>query len=153
MSLLQSRIGRLLVVLAGFALLASLIVEAHDRFSYNRMDGCKNIPMAPAITPPTTAYLWPYGAVYTCRVIGKSTPWWGETDVSFFVILETDRGPVLARVDYARLDWGRQYTTAATELEPDGFDLSAAEADRIRTAIADRGGLQPTPWIVHYGDG
>ena len=86
-------------------------------------------------------------------MLGKSTPWSGPINVSFYVILETDTGPVLARIDYSQLDWGRQYGAKAVELDPSSYDVGPDEARLIENAIDNRGGLQKTPWIIHYGDG
>jgi hypothetical protein len=107
--------------------------------------------IAPQVQP--TSFLLPYGSVQSCRVIGKSTPWSGPVNVSFFVILETDRLPVLARIDYDDMDLGRRYRAEAVELDPSPYDVSPDEARRIQNAIENRGGLQNTPWIIHYGDG
>jgi hypothetical protein len=118
-------------------------------------DGCANVPMAPAVTPQThpDSYRWPYGAVHACRVLDVVVPLFGEIDVSFNVLLETDTGLTVLRLEYLNVDAGRQYSVRGVELEPTGAGLSADEVARVRSAIADRGGLQPTPWIVTYGDG
>jgi hypothetical protein len=118
-------------------------------------DGCRNVPMAPTVTPQThpDSYGWPYGAVYACRVLDVVVPLFGDIDVSYNVLLETDTGPAVLRMDYFNTDAGRQYVTWGTELEPAGAGLSGDEVARVRRAITDRGGRLPTPWIVHYGDG
>jgi hypothetical protein len=57
------------------------------------------------------------------------------------------------RLGYFNLRAGRQYLAQTVELEPTSGYLPDSVATRIRAAIGARGGLQPNPWIVHYGDG
>jgi hypothetical protein len=144
------------VVLVVVTVLASILlisqIAERRRLASGRY-GCRDIPMAPAVTPHSTAYLWPYGAVYQCRAVGSGAPFFGDVDVSVTLLLETDAGPVLVRLDYQNLDAGRQYGAAATEIAPAGAGLSADDEERVNRAIRQRGGLQSTPWIVHYGDG
>jgi hypothetical protein len=134
-------------------LFAPRYLERH-RYAMTQ-NGCKNVPMAPAVTPQTHpgSILWPYGAVHSCRVLDSQAHLSGRTDVSFTLLLETDKGPVLVRMDYFDIDLGRRYVAAATELDPAGVDLPYPVVTRIEQAIAGRGGLEPVPWIVHYGDG
>lgn len=147
----------MLVGLAAAALAVTYGPRYLDRHRYASIkDGCADIPMAPAVTPQTYpgSFLWPYGAVRGCQVLDGGAHPLGDVDVSFVVLLDTDAGPVLARVDYRDTNAGRQYVAAATELDPAGSgDLSSERIAGITQAIAARGGLQPTPWIVHYGDG
>ena len=144
-----------LTVLAVGVVLAVLLVDRGLRVSGSSRYGCPSIPMAPAITPETYpgSYLWPYGAVRSCRELDGWSHLFGDVDLSFTLLVQTDAGPVLVRLDYSKLDWGRRYVAQATELDPEGADLTAEEIQQIKAAIGYRGGLQPTPWIVHYGDG
>jgi hypothetical protein len=118
-------------------------------------DGCGDVPMAPVVTPQTNpgSYLWPYGAVHECRVLNGVAHLFGDVDVSFILLLETDTGPVLARVDYVGITAGRQYRAAAAEVGTAGIDLSDEDVARLEEAVTRRGGRQPTPWVIHYGDG
>jgi hypothetical protein len=136
------------------ALVAPRYVERH-RFAAVK-DGCADVPMAPMVTPQTypDSFPWPYGAVYACNVLDGGANPLSAPDVSFILLLETDKGPVLTRMDYYDIRAARRYVAEATELGPKGFDrLAAGEVARINQAIAARGGRQPTPWVVHYGDG
>lgn len=121
----------------------------------NKKDGCGDVPMAPGATPMTApgSYLWPYGAVYSCRVLDRTAHLFTEVDVSYVLLLESDSGPVLVRMDYTNIDAGRQYMARATELAAGEADLADADTARIDQAIEDRGGRNPTPWTVHHGDG
>jgi hypothetical protein len=118
---------------------------------------CANVPLAPAATPETMgdAMLWPYGAIDSCRALNGSAHLFGTVAVSSVLLLETEYGPVLVRVDYTNIDRGWQYVAVATELSPAqaGGLVPATDADRISAAIRTRGGLNPTPWTLHYGDG
>jgi hypothetical protein len=142
----------LLVFVVGVLAAFAITLSEHRRALSGRF-GCRDVPMAPAVTPESTAFLWPYGAVYECRALGWPAPLFGDADLSVTLLLSTDAGPVLVRLDYTNLDAGRQYGAAATEIAPGGADLPADEIERINRGIQARGGLQPTPWIVHYGDG
>jgi hypothetical protein len=139
---------------ASLALLAGPRYLDRHRWA-NAQDGCGSVPTAPARTPKTlgAAYLWPYGAVYSCRVLDRTVHLFAEVAVSYVLVLETDTGPVLVRLDYTNINHGRQYFANATELSPTDADLSDADTARIDQAIQARGGRKPTPWTVHYGDG
>lgn len=135
-------------------LLAPTYLQRH-RYATTK-GGCWDVPRAPTVTPQThpDSYLWPYGAVYTCRVLDSVAHVFGKVDVSFTLLLDTEKGPVLVRMDYLNTTAGRQYVAEATELTPPaGVDLPDEDVATIERAITRRGGLQPTPWIVHYGDG
>jgi len=152
---------RVLFVVAPLVAVAAVTLTLGESSYLQRLryaserDGCRNVPMAPAVTPQTypEPSFWPYGAVYACRVLDVVVPLYGEVDVSFNVLLETDTGPAVLRMDYLDIDAGRHFVAWGTELAPTGAGLSDDEAARVRRAIADRGGRRPTPWVVHYGDG
>ena len=109
--------------------------------------------MAQAPNTFARSVAYPYGTIRGCRVLDGSARPWGPVDVSYVVLLETDTGPLLARIDFADLDAGRQSTATAVELDPAGSDLRPEEVDRVSRAISQRGGLRPDPWITRYGDG
>ena len=138
--------------------LIALLAPGHlERLRYAATeDGCAHVPIAPAVTPLThpDSRRWPYGAVYACRELDGWANLLGEPDVSFVLLLDTDTGAVLTRMDYYDIDAGRQFVAQAIELQPDGISgLTASESARINDAIATRGGLLLEPWIVNYGDG
>jgi hypothetical protein len=161
--------GRLLVIaLVAVATLTALLAPWYlERHRYAaRKNGCADVPVASRETPqsypspsstrrPTLSdsNLWPYGAVDACRVLSSAAHLFGKADVSFILLLETDEGSVLVRMDYYDIGAGRQYVAEATELDPAGYDLSEDDVTRINQAITRRGGLRATPWVVHYGDG
>jgi hypothetical protein len=155
---MAKRLGRRGVVAVATAAVVTGVVAGlvvRDHLWPGGRDGCRDVPLAPAVTPQThpSALLWPFGAVQACRTV-KTAAWpTGDVDASYVLVLETDRGPVLVRMDYYNLDAGRQFVAAATELSPASVDLPADEAVRIARAVQERGGLQDQPWTVHYGDG
>jgi len=148
----------LVVAACVLSALASAVVVPRflerQRYATGR-DGCADVPMAPVVTPAThpDSLVWPYGAVHACRVLGGGARLFGGVEVSYTLELETDSGPVLVRLEYTNVEAGRHYSSQAVELDPTGADLEGDEVERIRAAIAGRGGLQPVPWILHYGDG
>jgi hypothetical protein len=114
--------------------------------------GCSEGPLAHY---EPGAYLYPYGRVNSCEVLGREARWFGEVDASTYLLLDTDRGPVGIRVDYRNHQFGRQMTAAAIELGPTDLpgDLSPQDRTALEDAIKARGGLATQPWTVRYGDG
>jgi hypothetical protein len=151
--LVAASLVALLLVVTVALLFGPRYLDRH-RFAVAR-DGCSDVPMAPAVTPQTypDSYLWPYGAIRGCRVVSMTAHVFGEVDVSYVLVLQTDMGPAVVRMDYRNTAAGRQYVAEAVELDPGGAHLADDDAARITQAITGRGGRQPTPWIVHYGDG
>jgi hypothetical protein len=157
---LLSRASRIvfagLVTVISAAVLSTFVALRYiDRHKYADRDGCEHVPLAPAFTPQTYGgVLWPYGEVTACSTLDSDIQLLGETTVSFTLLLETESGPVLTRMDYLHIDAGRQFIAEATELDPEATcDLPDADTLRLTNAITARGGLLAEPWRVHYGDG
>jgi hypothetical protein len=140
-----------LLVAAPFVALVPRFVERQRYAAVH--DACRDIPMAPVVTPQSAGYLWPFGAVYACRALGGGAPFLGRVDASFALLLETDKGPVVGRMDVTHINAGRRYSASVTEMSPEDAGLPPEEVQRIRQAVSARGGLNPYPWIVRYGDG
>lgn len=150
-------LAAIMLAVVGGLTLAALALNGPSVSGYSAGLGCEDGPVRPGATEEKLgkAFLWPYGDVHSCRPLGREGHWFGDVDVSAYVLLDTDRGLVAMRVDFRRMDGGRQYTADAYELAPDAAPgiLSAAEKRRLRDDQAARGGPLAGPWTLHYGDG
>ncbi|GAB4053797.1 hypothetical protein [Catellatospora paridis] len=151
------RVGRTFVVILGLVL-AGLAVTAHHAWERARVAelGCRTGPLLPTVTEEEHrgAFLFPYGTVTSCRVLGGEVGLF-SADADTDLLLDTRRGPVAVRVEYRGMANGWQWTANATELTADqaAHLLSDADEQRLRAAIASRGGILAKPWTLHYGDG
>jgi hypothetical protein len=141
-------------VVAFWAAFIALLVNLPADREFDEAHGCHEGPVEPGTNYPGS-FLYPYGAVHSCRVLASRTHWFGGVDRSTVLRLETDRGMVVLRVDYRNLDAGRQYTARGVELTPDdaGDLLGRADRERLSTDIGSRGGISREPWLLAYGDG
>jgi hypothetical protein len=103
---------------------------------------------------PANAADHPYGTVRSCQVLDSHTLLFTGVDGSVFLLLDTETGSVVVRVDYRNTGLGRQYRAKAVELTATRTpNLSAAEARQLQRSIDGRGGVRTQVWVVHYGDG
>lgn len=133
------------------ALVAGLLcyVTQRDDPTFLAIHGCKEGPLT--ARTKNDGYTWPYGLVHSCRVRGNSRSLFSGQE-TVVLLIDTDRGSVVLRVDYSDLDRGRQYLAKATEIESAG-GLSQAEKEKLQADQRTRGGVSSTPWMLAYGDG
>jgi hypothetical protein len=137
----------LLVVLAGTAE-AVLLAVRNVPEEWKAVHGCAE--MYPG------RHLYPSGVVRSCRLLRWSVPLFGDPAVDFSasVLLDTDRGAFVVRVDYHEHD-SRFWSATATELAAAEAppELSVQERQQVRDGIAARGGALLEPWTLVYNDG
>jgi len=142
------------LVAAGVAI---AIVQPHPPAPSVTRDACRTGPLRPDVTPVNYggAFLFPYGAVRSCRILERHGHWSGRAEASAVLRLETEKGLVFVRAEYRDIDAGRQMKVDAYELAPGGVpgDLSTEDTRRHRADVDARGGVQKEPWILNYGDG
>lgn len=96
----------------------------------------------------------PLGEVTACRVLDSGVNLSGTVDCYIFFLLNTTKGLVGVRLDYYNTAGARQHVSIATEIPArDLPGLSDAERAELEGDIQQRGGVHPTTWTVHYGDG
>jgi hypothetical protein len=96
----------------------------------------------------------PYGAITACRTLDRHIPLFGKVDGNLYLLLQTASGSAAIRIDYSAMELGSHYRAEAFELDAAHTPgLSQAEKQRLRHDVDARGGLRPTPWIIHVGDG
>jgi hypothetical protein len=160
-STIGGRSRRLLRALTVLALLAAgawavIITGPLILGAYPHTGGCGEGPTNPNVTQQLYpgSYQFPYGDVSDCRELGRESQLF-STNQGVDLLLTTQKGLVAIRVDYKNLDAGRQYTAEATELAASDVasGLSNDERARLAADIAARGGVRPSVWVLHYGDG
>jgi hypothetical protein len=118
---------------------------------------CRDIPLAPTFTAENDsgAMAFPYGTIFSCRLVDRHTPLFGDPDFTATVVLTTAQGWVLLRVDYTGTDAGRRYVASAVELGVDDAAdlLDDHDAQAVRGGLNTRGGPRQGVWVLHYGDG
>ena len=159
-SVASRRLGRWLVVLAGF-LVAALV--AWWISAANNSDG----PLKDRLAAVTDRLCWqmtqspvqadtpsPFGAISDCDILQRTMHPTGGADARIALLLRTDGGLVKLRIDYTNLALGRQYRAEAHEIGVhDSPALSGSRGRRHAADLDRRGGVRPGPWVLHYGDG
>lgn len=94
----------------------------------------------------------PFGLVRSCRMLDYDPRLFSEVDASTHLLLGTDSGLVLVRVDYHDLDMGYYWYAVATELAPGESrgGMSDEERRQHRRDVAGRGGVLSEPWTVKH---
>lgn len=97
----------------------------------------------------------PYGPVDSCRLLDHRVPLVGEVDAVTYLLLQTEAGVVVVRVDYRDLDMGRRWNAHAVELsvEQAPRGMSGQDRRKHRQDVEDRGGVRAEVWTLVYGDG
>jgi hypothetical protein len=96
----------------------------------------------------------PYGKIGSCAEKDRGVPLRGPVEANITLLLTTESGLAAVRIDYSRLEVGRQYRAEAVELPAaDAPGVSGATERRLRQDIAARGGVRAAKWVLHYGDG
>jgi hypothetical protein len=106
------------------------------------------------IDPTSTAFSFPYGKVTECEVLDKEAHLFGEVEATTYLLLDTDQGAVVVRVEYHDLEAGFNWSALAYELTADEAAArvtSEVDRRRVEAGIDSRGGARTEVWHLYSG--
>lgn len=138
------------VLLVGVIVLICLAAPNAGASGFIRRHGCSEVPLG-----KSSGTEQPYGPVASCRVLDRSSHWFGDVPATAVLLLDTEKGLVALQVDYRNINAGRQWRAVAQELSASQARhwLTADDTTKLSHDITSRGGVRTAAWTLVYGDG